>query len=207
MSDKFKQLIQRLKNTKFKGLTQYLLYALLLLVIILSGITAARTLWPFVWEYIRFNGIQLIIIFLVTLTVFYNSYKRVTKKSPSKGIVFAFILAFVTAALSFIAINYVVENLLHKGMFSISNYIFINLGLVLAALYLANFDLPRFTTIKDLYASLRESLYKNLGLFLFIFFLASFGGLMNRTFVYAISAAVMFIEVSLLKALLANLRK
>jgi hypothetical protein len=72
---------------------------------------------------------------------------------------------------------------------------------------MSRFDFPVTDSFLKLYLAIEDSFKKNLGLFIFIFFLVSWIGLVNGTFVYVLSIIPLVLNVYLFKTLLSNSRK
>jgi hypothetical protein len=158
-------------------------------------------------SFLKFNVIQLIIILLAGGIVFYNSHRVFMKNKPDKLTWFVYILAVLVFTFNLISMNVLVERFMGKGIFSISNYIFIFMTLIPMLLIISNYDYPLIGNLAKFYTAFRDNVYKNLGLILFILFVVAFGGLMNSTYVYVLSIIPFILNVYLIKTLLSNVRK
>jgi ribose/xylose/arabinose/galactoside ABC-type transport system permease subunit len=151
--------------------------------------------------------VQLSAIFIACFALFYISYKKVTKKNPDLLVIIAYLLSFSLFSYYLINISMLLERVTHRGGFGLSNSLFINTALICFGLMLSNFDLPTIDSFRKGFFSIKENIYKYLGVILTLCFVIAYIGLVNTTFIYVISIIPVFINLYLLKIWLSNIRK
>lgn len=196
--------IKRLYNIKFN---LYLLLGIALLNAVIVGLSVWKFTYRFNFTYLKFNVVQLAVIFITCAILFYTTYKKAVKKNPDILMIISYLLAFLLFAYSAINLNILIERTLNKGIFSVSNGLFINIILICFGIILSNFDLPSVDSLKKGYFSIKENVYKYLGIILVVVFITGFIGLKNTTFVYILSLIPISLNLYLLKVWLSNLRK
>lgn len=197
------------KKPQFKvnKFTTIILLIPLVIMLTVWGLAVYETTWAYAWNYLKINVIQLVIIFFVGIVIFYNSYKRSMRRTPSRNLMITYTGLSCILLLTVIAIPITIEQLSNRGSFSIGGYLFTNLALIFSMISLASYDLPFLDNEKEMYLGAKNNFFRNLGLFLALFFVVALIGLMNRAFLYAVSALVVLVQLYLLKSALSNLRK
>lgn len=207
MLQKIKQSLLNLKNIQFKGIRQILIISALLILLVLSVLSYTQSTWRYTLVFLRFNVLQIILILVALLIIFYNTYSRMMKKSPTKRQILLFLIVVVLFALQIISLNPILENITRRTIFSISNYLFISMVLIAIGIFLAMYDMPMFDNFRSFYTTIRDNVYRNLGVVLFVFFIAGYAGLVNGTFVYVLSAGIVVLLACIYKGLIANIRR
>ena len=110
--------IKRLYNIKFN---LYLLLGIALLNAVIVGLSVWKFTYRFNFTYLKFNVVQLAVIFITCAILFYTTYKKAVKKNPDILMIISYLLAFLLFAYSAFNLNILIERTLNKGIFSISN--------------------------------------------------------------------------------------
>lgn len=184
---------------------------LLLIAVVLNAMILGLSIWLYSYranlEFMRANVLQLLIISIVSLSLFYTSYKQFTKKKPSIGLIAFYLLAMIIIIANGSGFIFLIEQMIGRASFGINTSLVILVSFIFFGLLVSRYDFQLIDSKERMYNAIREHFTKNIGIFLFLMFVSAWVGLVTGAFSVIVLFGYIFINLYLLKTLLSNLRK
>jgi hypothetical protein len=207
-------MLKNLKN-KLAGIKKFrpskLNVSITAAAVVLNAVLIGLMFWKDTYHanqaFLRANVLQLLVICLGSIVLFYVSYKEHAKKRAPWSMLFAFVLMLGVTLWVLSGTVYLFETLLGKAHFGTANVLFVNFGMIIFGLILSRFDVPMIDSGKKLYLAIVEHVKKNLGPIFFLFFLVAWIGVLNGAFVYVIALIPLLFNLYIFKVLLSSLRR
>jgi len=184
-----------------------LIFILLAIQAVIAGLSLYQNIYHFHAAFIKNNYIQILIFLSVCAGIFYLSYRDSIKKLPSRAVFLTYLFLLTVFSLNIIGVNFVIESLTNRSIFTSGTYLFVYLFLAIIGVVISKYDYPITTSFREFYIESMSHFKKNLGLFVSLAFIVAVLGYLNVTFVYAIAYLVLIDSIYLTKAILANIRK
>jgi hypothetical protein len=207
MVKKIQNNLASLKKIKVSSLNLILMGSVILINAIIVGLTVGFHTFRFNLEFLRLNVLQLIIISIVGISVFYFSYQQLTKKKPAFLLILAYVLLLGITIYNLSGLAALVENISGRGTFGITASLVTIIGILLTGLLLGRYDFPLIDSKEKLFISIEEHFVKNLGVYFVLFFIVAWASLLTGAFSYISVPVLVLFNVYTGKALLSNFRK
>lgn len=207
MQKKLKKFFNKIKSVKSSRFDLILFVLVIVMNAILVGLSIWQGTYNFNTVFLQASVPQILIIVTACSTVFYLTFKSLTKKAPGLFITILYFILLALFLFNLSGINFLAESLLRKSSFSVGNAMFVSFTLLLLGLMFSRYDFPITEDAKKLYLAIIAHFRKSFSIFLFLFFIISLVGLLDGIWVYSITILPFILNMYLFKAILANLRK
>ncbi len=191
----------------FKRFDLYLFALFLTIQAVLVGVSVYTGTIQFNYMFVNNYYIQLILVFLTCITIFIFTFKDYAKKNLNLSLFIFYIVCTALFTWNILGINASLETITNRALFSISNFIFILIFIILLNSVISKYDFPMTINWTEFYLEAMSHFKRNLGIFFGLALITSILSFYNKSFIYPISFILVIDSVYILKALMANIRR